>query len=97
VLDAPDEALIAQTHADLAPLLGIDAPPILSRLHRWHDANPQYEVGHLARVARIDALQARTPGLFLTGSAYRGVGMPDVIADARATAERVCEWLHRAH
>jgi protoporphyrinogen/coproporphyrinogen III oxidase len=93
VLDAGDEPLIAQTHADLAPLLGIEGPPIFSRLHRWTDASPQYDVGHLARVGGIAEQQARTPGLFLTGSAYRGVGMPDVIADARATADRVCHWL----
>lgn len=93
VLDASDEQLVASTHADLARLLGIDGPPVFARLHRWHGASPQYEVGHLARVARIGAQLARTPGLFLTGSAYRGVGMPDVIADARATADRVCEWL----
>jgi oxygen-dependent protoporphyrinogen oxidase len=96
VLDATDDQLVARTHADLAPLLGIDGAPIFSRLHRWNDASPQYEVGHLARIGRIAQQQARTPGLFLTGSAYRGVGMPDVIADARATADRVCQWLEEA-
>ena len=95
VLEASDDALVAQTHADLAPILGISGLPMFARLHRWNDASPQYEVGHLARVARIAQQQAMTPGLFLTGSAYRGVGMPDVIADARATADRVCEWLER--
>jgi protoporphyrinogen/coproporphyrinogen III oxidase len=95
VLEASDDALVAQTHADLAQILGISGLPVFARLHRWNDASPQYEVGHLARVSRIAQLQAMTPGLFLTGSAYRGVGMPDVIADARATADRVCQWLER--
>jgi protoporphyrinogen oxidase len=31
--------------------------------------------------------------MFLTGSAYRGVGIPDCVADARATARRVVSWL----
>jgi oxygen-dependent protoporphyrinogen oxidase len=96
VLDASDDRLVAQTHADLAPLLGIDGLPTFARLHRWSDASPQYDVGHQLRVARLGELQDRTPGLFLTGSAYRGVGMPDVIADARATADRVCQWLEHA-
>ena len=94
-LEATDDALVARAHADLAPLLGLSAPPLLSRVYRWIDASPQYDVGHLLRVARIDSRLADTPGLFLTGSAYRGVGMPDVIADARATADRVCGWLDR--
>jgi protoporphyrinogen/coproporphyrinogen III oxidase len=93
VLDESDERLVAQTHADLAAIHGIGGLPVFARLHRWIDASPQYDVGHLARVARIGDQQGRTPGLFLTGSAYRGVGMPDVIADARATADRVCQWL----
>jgi len=33
------------------------------------------------------------PGLFLTGSGFRGVGIPDCIADARKTAVRVADWL----
>jgi oxygen-dependent protoporphyrinogen oxidase len=93
VLDVTDDELVTRTHADLAALLGIDAAPAFARVHRWVDAGPQYEVGHLARVARLGQLQERTPGLFLTGAAYRGVGMPDVIADARATADRVGHWL----
>ena len=92
-LDGSDEALIARAHADLAPLLRIAAEPTFGRVYRWLDASPQYDVGHLGRVARIDARAAATPGLFLTGAAYRGVGMPDVIADARATADRVCAFL----
>jgi oxygen-dependent protoporphyrinogen oxidase len=96
VLEATDDRLVARTHAELAPLLGIDSQPIFARLHRWPEASPQYEVGHLARIAAIAQQQARTPGLFLAGSAYRGVGMPDVIADARATADRVCRWLEDA-
>jgi protoporphyrinogen/coproporphyrinogen III oxidase len=97
VLEVSDDQLADQAQADLAPLLGIDGRPTFARVHRWIGASPQYEVGHLARIARLGELQERTPGLFLTGSAYRGVGMPDVIADARATADRVCSWLeHRS-
>ena len=34
------------------------------------------------------------PGLFLTGSGFRGVGIPDCIADGRATAARVADVAH---
>ena len=43
---------------------------------------------YLDRIAAIDSAAARWPGLFLTGSAFRGVGIPDCVADARATAAR---------
>ncbi len=62
VLDATDDRLVAETHADLAALLGIGGLPIFARLHRWADASPQYEVGHLARVAGIAQQQAADAG-----------------------------------
>ncbi|GAB4407724.1 MAG: protoporphyrinogen oxidase [Anaerolineae bacterium] len=82
-----DEALIALVREDLATIMGISATPILARVYRWPRGNPQYDVGHLERVAQIEALCP--PGLYLTGSAYRGVGLPDCIQQAQATAQRV--------
>jgi protoporphyrinogen/coproporphyrinogen III oxidase len=94
-LDARDDALAQRAHDDLAPILGLGAAPLVARVYRWIEASPQYDVGHLARVAAIDGRLGATAGLYLTGAAYRGVGMPDVIADARATADRLCHWLDR--
>jgi oxygen-dependent protoporphyrinogen oxidase len=50
---------------------------------------PQYHVGHLAKVARIEQLVATNPTLALAGNAYRGVGIPQCIASGEAAAERV--------
>ena len=56
-------------------------------------ASAQHEVGHLARMAAIDRALTRHPGLFVTGSGFRGVGIPDCIADGRRTGAAVTEWL----
>ncbi len=82
-----DEALIALVREELTRIMGISATPILARVYRWPRGNPQYDVGHLERVAEIEALCP--PGLYLTGSAYRGVGLPDCIQQGQATAQRV--------
>jgi oxygen-dependent protoporphyrinogen oxidase len=76
----------------LRPLLGITGEPLFTRVYRWERANAQHEVGHVERVARIDAALARHPGLYVTGSGFRGVGIPDCVADGRATAGRVAAW-----
>jgi protoporphyrinogen/coproporphyrinogen III oxidase len=89
------DAVACALHA-LAPILGLRGHPLFTRVYRWKRANAQYEVGHLARVAAIDLSLARHPGLFLTGSGFRGVGIPDCIADARATARQACERLRRS-
>ncbi len=81
-----DEELRADAERELGRILGITGAPILTRLYRWERANAQHEVGHLERMAAIERRLRAWPGLFVTGSGFRGVGIPDCIADARATA-----------
>jgi oxygen-dependent protoporphyrinogen oxidase len=88
-----DEELAALTLNALRPLLGITGPPLFTRVYRWERASAQHEVGHLARLAAIERAIAGHPGLFLTGSGFRGVGIPDCIADGRATAAQLAGWL----
>jgi protoporphyrinogen/coproporphyrinogen III oxidase len=56
------------------------------RVYRFTKQSPQYEVGHLERVAQIEQRLAAIPGVFVTGSGFRAIGIPDCVADARATA-----------
>ena len=94
-LDQSDTQLEEVALSALRPLLGISGDPLLSRVYRFDRASPQHEVGHLARIEALDRRLAETPGLFMTGSGLRGVGIPDCVADARATAKKACEWLQQ--
>lgn len=95
-MDRSDEDLVAAAERDLSRLLRITGRPRLVRLHRWTRANAQHEVGHLDLVAKMEDHLARHPGLFLTGSGFRGVGVPDCVADGRATAGQVASELRSA-
>src|SRR5262249_25093674 len=86
-LERSDAELVKEALAALTPLLGIAGPPLLSRVYRWERANAQHEVGHLERMAAIESTLARHAGLYVTGSGFRGTGIPDCIADGRATAK----------
>jgi oxygen-dependent protoporphyrinogen oxidase len=87
IVDRSDEDLLAVARRELDLLLGIDATPVLHRIYRWHNATPQYDVGHLARV---DAMEAALPtGIHLTGSPYHGIGIPDCVHQAQRTAASV--------
>jgi oxygen-dependent protoporphyrinogen oxidase len=90
-----DAALEAMAREELRDLLGVTATPALTRVYRWPRGNPQYDVGHLDRVAEMEALAARHPGLFLTGSAFRGIGLPDCIAQGDETAQQVLAYLQK--
>ncbi len=92
-LDKPDAELVKISLDALQPLLGITGEPLFTRVYRFVRANAQHEVGHLARQAAIDQALGRHPGLFVTGSGFRGVGIPDCVADGRATAGRAADWL----
>jgi len=93
MLDRSDDALAAAALAELSSLLSITGAPLFTRVFRWPRATPQYVVGHRARIDAIDQTVARFAGLYLTGSGYRGTGIPDCIADARATAARAAAFL----
>jgi oxygen-dependent protoporphyrinogen oxidase len=95
-LENPDEELVRRSLAALRPLVGLRGDPILTRVYRWDRSTAQHEVGHAARVAAIDRGLARRPGVFVTGSGFRGVGIPDCIADGRATGRQVAAYLSQS-
>jgi oxygen-dependent protoporphyrinogen oxidase len=77
--------------AELADLLGITGPPLWTMIARWSNSMPQYHLGHLDRVARIEARIPAIPGLELAGSAYRGVGIPHAIHSGEQAAEEILQ------
>lgn len=95
MMDVPDEELVTAVRAELQALMGIDTPPLFHRIYRWHDANPQYDVGHLDRVAAVEA--ALPAALHVTGSPYRGIGVPDCVKQAKTTAETVAAALSQGY
>jgi oxygen-dependent protoporphyrinogen oxidase len=89
VLDGDDDALVTLARDELGRVLGVAAPPVLTRVARHPAAMPQYVVGHLARVEAIERAVAARPGLALAGSAYRGVGIADCIRSGESAVERL--------
>jgi oxygen-dependent protoporphyrinogen oxidase len=96
VLEGTDDDLVGAARTELAGLLGISSPPTVTRVYRWPDATPQYEVGHLARLSGIERRLGMSPGLFVTGSGFRAIGIPDCIADGRAQASSIAAFLNVA-
>lgn len=63
-------------------------PPVLTVVRRWPNSLPQYAVGHLDRVAELESRLHALAGLAILGNALRGVGIPDLIREARAAARK---------
>jgi oxygen-dependent protoporphyrinogen oxidase len=77
---------------DVGRALGIDDPPLFVRVYRWIDAGAQHNVGQLARMARLEERLTALRGLFVAGSGFRSVGIPDCVADGRAAAAAAARY-----
>ena len=93
ILDQDDEALVALVVREMTPVLGILGAPVVARVFRWPGGTPQLEVGHLDRVAAMNAQIRGVPGLFLAGAGVRVTGIPDSIAEGTAAAAEAAAFL----
>lgn len=93
MLDWDDDKLAKAVHNEIKLAMGMRGEPVFRRIVRWPRAIPQYVIGHLDRVARIEAATERHRGLFLTGNAYRGVAMGDCVEQGDLIAARVAEFV----
>jgi len=89
VMGLPDEALVDAARSDLHNIMGIDAEPVFHNIARWPNSMAQYTVGHEQRVARIEELVSRVPGLYVAGNAYHGIGIPDCVRMGQEAALKI--------
>ncbi|MBC8029821.1 MAG: protoporphyrinogen oxidase [Pyrinomonadaceae bacterium] len=89
MLDLTEAALLARVRNDLRDLLGIEAAPLFTELQKWDRSMPQYHVGHLDRVRRMQERVNSLPGLALAGNAFSGPGLPDCIRSGEAAADEI--------
>src|SRR5262249_6443349 len=95
-VELDDDALVDLAVRELSAILRISVPPALARVHRWWRAGAQHHVGHLARVAQLEERLRALAGLFVAGSGFRAVGIPDCVADGRAAASAAAQHLRAA-
>lgn len=93
LVELGDTALEELALSEVTSVVGPTGPPVVVRVHRVAGGNPLYEVGHLERLAALEATSP--PGLVFAGAAFHGVGIPDCIESARRAALRSAEHLAR--
>jgi oxygen-dependent protoporphyrinogen oxidase len=86
LLGETDEKLVERARLQLGRVLGSLPEASETVVRRWPHSMPQYAVGHLDRMAELESMLNTMPGLHLVGSAYHGVGLPDLIRQGRAIA-----------
>ncbi len=91
LIEQDDETLLNTARNELKSIIGIDAEPVTCRIFRWIDNMPQYNIGHRELIETIDRGIMENRGLYVTGSAYKGIGIPDCINNAEITARRIVD------
>jgi oxygen-dependent protoporphyrinogen oxidase len=93
VLNLTDDEIVDRVRKELHAIVKLEARPMFDRIYRWRGAMAQYELGHLARIARIEKRLKDIPGLEVAGNAYHGIGVPDCIREGMNAANRVVQTL----
>jgi len=88
-MDQTDEEMTSLVLSELRPLLGLKGAPDMVKVIKHHRAIAQYVPGHLARLKELERTAATYPGLFLTGSSYRGISVNACVKEAETVAENV--------
>ena len=88
VMEMSDDEALQLCMRELRTVMGIRYVPDVVHQVLWKNTIPQYHMGHLQRVARIDDLLARHDGLTLAGNSWRGVGINDCVNDGNRAALR---------
>ncbi|MDB2686023.1 protoporphyrinogen oxidase [Mariniblastus sp.] len=90
LVDRSDDELLQIAMSELQHWLGLEGDAEWAKFYRWRNCMPQYTLGHLDRVSRIENLVGEQVGLELAGNSYRGVGIPACIESGSAAARRLC-------
>ena len=93
VASVDDDALVELVRDELARLFGLTSAPVFSEVKKWSRAIPQYDVGHPARVARVEASLEHTPGLFLAGNGLHGVSFSKSAVTGIYQGRKATLWL----
>lgn len=84
-----DEQLGRLACDEIRETLRISGEPLAVSVARFDESLPEYRIGHVERVNRINDRIRSIPGLHLAGNAYGGIGVPDCIGGGFDAADRI--------
>lgn len=92
-VELSDSELIEKAVGEVSELLAIQGHPDCVAISRFPKAMPQYHVGHLELIGKIEEAVSHHEGLRVAGSSYHGPGIPDCIHSGERAAEELFELI----
>ncbi len=96
LFESSEEETLDAARRELSESIGLTAAPVVSRVSRWSEALPQYNLGYGGVLEGIRAALEELPGLYLAGAAYGGVGIPDCIRSGDEAAAGAAAYLNQS-
>lgn len=93
ILPFDEKALKHSAEKELKDIVGLNEPPEYVSIIPHEKAIPQYTVGHGADLEAMKEILKKRPGIFLTGNAFRGIGLNDCVKSSMDTAEKVIDHI----
>ena len=84
-----DGRLIDIVSEELKDIMDIKVQPDFVKIYRHEKAIPQYNIGHDRKLKAVDEMLLKYKNLYLTGNAYRGIGVNDCIENSYKLAETI--------
>lgn len=95
VVDLPDEEIEQIVLDDLKRTMDLQAKPEFTIVTRWKQAMPQYTIGHKERVGKMNKIVSEDlPGVYIAGSSFEGLGIPDCIDQGKAVVNKVLTYIN---
>jgi protoporphyrinogen/coproporphyrinogen III oxidase len=91
----PENEIIQLALSEQHKLLGTPAQADFVHVTAWERAIPQYSLGHLERMAEIDAAETRNPGLYFCANYRGGISVGDCVKSADRIVGEVDGWLKK--
>ena len=89
VLNRTDDELISLMIEETSLVIGTRVQPSWTRVVRHNPGIPQYNVGHVGWMRKLDAAITNYPGLHLTGWGYRGIGVSGMGTEAVRIGDQI--------
>lgn len=94
IIHKSDNEIIELVQEDLFKTMRVKTDPKFAVVTRWPNGRPQYTVNHVKRMNVFQTkLRMHLPNVYVAGSSYHGVGIPDCIEDGNNVAQNILDHL----
>jgi protoporphyrinogen/coproporphyrinogen III oxidase len=94
IVEETDSRILDRVCSDLRKIQGIEAMPTFTHITRWQKSMPQYAVGHVDWLKRLEeTCRDQLPGFFPVGASYSGIGIPDCIDQGKQSVQDTLHYL----